>query len=833
MSEKSVVIVESPAKAKTIEAYLGKDYKVLASYGHIRDLPSKNGSVDTENNFAMSWAMSDRSSKPVSAIKSALKSADKLILATDPDREGEAISWHIQDMLEKGGQLKGKKVERVAFNAVTKSSIIEAFSHPRQLDQDLVDAYMGRRALDYLVGFSLSPILWRKLPGSRSAGRVQSVALRIICDREHEIEKFIPQEYWSILAQVQTTKKEQFWTKLTHLRGEKLDKFTINNEVLAKDATDLIDSADDLAVIKVEQKETKRQPYAPFITSSLQMEASRKLGFGAARTMRLAQQLYEGINIGGETAGLITYMRTDGISLSPEAITQARSVIEEDHGKQYVPSSPRVYKSKSKNAQEAHEAIRPTDIARRPVMLKGKLDNDQWRLYDLIWKRTVASQMEAAIMDRVAADIAPKNQSFILRANGQTIKFPGFLALYTEDTDDKSVDDDDPDKDDRRLPRLIENDALDKNDVQSNQHFTQPPPRYSEASLVKKLEEEGIGRPSTYASIIQVLQDRNYVRVEQKRFFPEDRGRIVTVFLKRYFPRYVELDFTASMEEDLDKIAEGKTQWRTMLAGFWKDFQGAIDETKDLRITEVIDELDAALNEHFFPPRADGTDPKKCPKCDEGRLSLKLGKFGAFIGCTNYGKEKEDACKYTQKLDAELTSDGEARPVAEPMDLGKDPKTGRLVSARPGPYGPYVQIDADPEDKKSKPKRQGLPKGMALENVTFEEALDLLALPREVGIHPDKEEMIKAGIGRFGPFLVITQVVDGKRKPIYISMPKDEDILTVTLSRAVEIVEAGLLKKAQGGGRRGGAKKKAPAKKKTTTKKKTTASRKPAAKKKV
>lgn len=834
MSEKAVVVVESPAKAKTINAYLGGGYTVLASYGHIRDLPSKDGSVRPDDEFAMSWEVSDRAGKPIGDIKRALKTADKIILATDPDREGEAISWHIRDVLNESGALKGKNIERVTFNAITKTAIKEAFGKPRALDQDLVDAYLGRRALDYLVGFNLSPILWRKLPGSRSAGRVQSVALRLICDREEEIEAFKPQEYWSIQAKLATAANEQFWARLTHLDGKKLDKFDLASEADATKAVAAIAGAK-LSVINVEQKETRRNPYAPFITSSLQMEASRKLGLGAARTMRLAQQLYEGVTIGGETTGLITYMRTDGISLSPEAIDQARLVIAQDHGDAYVPSSPRIYKSKAKNAQEAHEAIRPTDISRRPAQLRGILEPDLWRLYDLIWKRTVASQMEAAILDQVAADIAPADRGFQLRATGQTVKFPGFLALYTEILEDKADEEDGDDE--RRLPKLATGDTLSMHDsdIKPNQHFTQPPPRFTEASLVKKLEEEGIGRPSTYASILQVLQDRNYVRLENKRFIPEDRGRIVTSFLIRYFPKYVEVGFTASMEEDLDAIADGQVAWREMLRQFWTDFQSAIGETKDLKISDVIDALDEQLGAHFFPPRADGSDPRVCPACGNGRLSLKLGKFGAFIGCSNYPD-----CRHTQKLDAELEAvgeDGEARAaVSQPVELGNDPQTGAAVSVRPGPYGPYVQMEVTGDDPKAKPKRQGLPKGLKLEDVTLERALDLLRLPRLVGLHPNGEK-IEAGVGRFGPYLKIGST--------FISLPKDEDVLTVGINRAVVIVDEGLIKKAANAGKGRGrfakktaaadagekkpaAKKKTPAKK-ASAKKSTT--KKPAAKK--
>jgi DNA topoisomerase-1 len=815
MSASNVVIVESPAKAKTINKYLGNDYAVIASYGHVRDLVNKDGSVDPDNDFAMRWELGERAKKNVSDIKKLVKDADTIYLATDPDREGEAISWHINEILEDGKLVKGKKVRRVAFNEITKNAVKEAFDHARDLDQDLIDAYMARRALDYLVGFNISPILWRKLPGSRSAGRVQSVALRLICEREAEIEAFEPQEYWSLETLLHNKDGAPFTARLTTLSGNKLDKLDIGSEKDSNKAAERI-RAKNLKIQKIEKKQTRRNPYPPFITSSMQMEASRKLGMSAAQTMRLAQRLYE--------EGLITYMRTDGTTLSGEAVNQARSLIKKDFGDKYLPDSPRLYQSKAKNAQEAHEAIRPTDLSKAPKDIKAEYDEK--RLYELIWKRTMASQMENAVLDQMSVDISDGTDDVVLRANGSVIAFDGFLTLYIEEDEDK--DEDDSDGKDRILPPLSEGDATKLIEVRENQHFTQPPPRYTEASLVKKMEELGIGRPSTYASILQVLRDRDYVSMDRKRFVPEDRGRLVTSFLKKFFAKYLDYDFTANLEEELDAIAAGQASWKEALRQFWIDFTKNVDDVKPLTITEVIDYLNEELGVHFFPPKEDGSDPRKCPACEKGELSLKLGKFGAFIGCSEYPD-----CKFTRPLMSGGDEDG-ADLANEPKELGKCPDTGRTVSLRRGPYGPYVQIDAPPETAEEKaayeeklaayeeryakrvekarekgkdipahkppkrpakkPKRQGLPKELGVDDVTLEKALALLALPRDVGEHPETGKMIKAGIGRFGPFVMH----DG----LFASIPKDEDVMTIGMNRAVDLIaqkmERDAAKKAKG-----------------------------------
>lgn len=836
MSAPNLVIVESPAKAKTINKYLGPDYTVLASYGHVRDLPAKDGSVDPENGFAMLWELGERAGKPVGEIRKAVKKAKAVFLATDPDREGEAISWHVQEILKNEHLTDGKDVKRVTFNEITKKAVQEAFKNARALDTHLVDAYMARRALDYLVGFNISPVLWRKLPGSRSAGRVQSVALRLICERETEIEKFRAEEYWSIETRLHSKDGAPFSARLTHLAGNKLDKLDISNEAEARAAAARIKTKT-LLVQSVEKKQVRRFPAPPFITSTLQQEASRKLGFAASQTMRLAQRLYEGVDIGGDTVGLITYMRTDGVTLSDDAIAQARDVIKKNYGNKYLPDAPRVYKSKAKNAQEAHEAIRPTDLSRTPDEVRGVVDEQMARLYELIWKRTMASQMENAVLDQVGADISDGTDDVILRATGSTVAFDGFLTLYTESTDD-----DDADEENRRLPPLHEGDPAKLIDVIPEQHFTQPPPRFSEASLVKRLEELGIGRPSTYASIIQVLQDRKYVRLDKKRFFPEDRGRLVTTFLEKFFTRYVDYDFTANLEEELDAIADGHVKWKEALRQFWNDFSKAVGDTKELTITQVIDHLDAELGPHFFPVTEKGKDPRVCPACNEGRLSLKLGKFGAFIGCSKYPD-----CRYTRPLvvpeegeNGEEGSGEDATAAAlanAPKILGTDPKSGKPVSLRRGPYGPYVQIDVE-EDSKDKPKRQGVPKGVKLDDVTLESALKLLELPRDVGLHPQTGEMIKAGVGRFGPFLL--------HQKTYTSIPKGDDVLTIGINRAVDLIAAKAERMANGGGRgrwgkkktedapEGEAKAKKSAAKKAAVKKaaaKKAAAKKPAAKK--
>ena len=760
----SVVIVESPAKAKTINKYLGRGYTVLASYGHVRDLPPKDGSVRPDDDFAMSWLVDQKAEKRLKEIAKAVKGADHLYLATDPDREGEAISWHVGEILRERKALKGVDVKRVAFNEVTKQAVLDAFKHPREVDRELVDAYLARRALDYLVGFTLSPVLWRKLPGSRSAGRVQSVALRLVCEREAEIEAFKPREYWTVEVEFVTPSGERFTARLTHLDGKKLDKFDLATEAAARAAADTILRGQDYRVTSVEKRQIRRTPPPPFTTSTLQQEASRKLGLGASRTMRIAQRLYEGVDLDGETVGLITYMRTDGVTLSNEAIAAARRLIAQDYGKEYVPDEPRIYRTQAKNAQEAHEAIRPTDMALRPPHAAKALDQEQRNLYDLIWKRAVASQMAQALIDQVAADIEPADGSVTLRATGSTVAFPGFLALYHEDADDPGEE-----EEGGRLPALAERDRLTRGEVTPEQHFTQPPPRYTEASLVKKLEELGIGRPSTYASILQVLQDRNYVRLDRKRFVPEDRGRLVTAFLTSFFDRIIEYGFTADLENKLDDISGGRIPWRQVLEEFWRDFSAAVDETKDLNITQVIATLDELLGRHFFPDDGTKSDPRLCPVCNQGRLGLKLGRFGAFIACSNYPN-----CRYTRPLGIE-GQNGDGAELVSPKELGTDPDTGLPVSLRKGPYGTYVQL-GDGE----KPKRSSLPKGIPIADVTLESALKLLALPREVGNHPEDGEPIVAGLGRFGPY-----VRHGKT---FKSLAPDDDVLTIGLNRAVSLL---------------------------------------------
>ena len=768
----TVVVVESPSKAKTINKYLGKDFEVFASFGHIRDLPAKDGSVDPDNDFEMSWLVESDSNKRLKDIEKALKNHDQLILATDPDREGEAISWHIQDELEKRGKLKGKDVQRVVFNEITKNAVKEAFQHPRAVDQDLVDAYMARRALDYLVGFNLSPILWRKLPGSRSAGRVQSVALRLISEREAEIETFVPVEYWDVIATLNDGQSQTVAARLTYLDGKKLTKFSLGNETDATAAKTVVENASSLRVLEIEQKQRKQNPAPPFTTSTMQQEASRKLGFSAAHTMRVAQKLYEGMDINGETVGLITYMRTDGVQLSKEALDSTRELISGDYGTVYLPENPRFYKSKAKNAQEAHEAIRPTLLSRKPAELEGILDRDQMRLYQLIWKRTIACQMAAAVFDQVGVDIDVDAGAAQMRATGSVLAFDGFIKVYQEGRDDAGDDDAE-----QRLPRLEKGQMLNREKVVADQHFTAPPPRYTEATLVKKMEELGIGRPSTYASIISVLQDREYVRLDQKRFIPAERGRIVVAFLANFFRRYMEYDFTADLEEQLDDISGGRLQWKNVLSAFWTDFHALIEETKELRITEVINVMDDVLGPHFFPTqKEDGTpidfDPRACPSCGEGRLSLKFGKTGGFIGCGNYPD-----CRFTDQLTRGTDQPRQAAKDDEP--IGTDPKTGLGIFLKKGPYGWYVQI-GQPEDMEEgkKPKRASLPKELEPSDLTYEKALDLLALPRDVGEY--EGEMITAGIGRFGPFV--------KMGSTYANIPKDESVLEIGLNRAVALI---------------------------------------------
>jgi DNA topoisomerase-1 len=764
-----VVVVESPAKAKTINRYLGGKYTVLASLGHVRDLPPKDGSVRPEQDFAMDWESDARGEKQVGAIAKALKGARTLYLATDPDREGEAISWHVRNMLDEKRALKGVNVRRVTFNEITSSAIRAAFASPRELDQPLIEAYLARRALDYLVGFTLSPVLWRKLPGSRSAGRVQSVALRLICEREAEIEVFRPREYWTVEALFTTPAGALFTARLTHLGGKRLDQFDLNTEALALAAKRAVE-AGTFTVGSVERKRVKRNPPPPFTTSTLQQEASRMLGFGAQQTMRLAQQLYEGVDIAGASTGLITYMRTDGVQMAREAVFAIRDHVKDAYGADYLPGAPREYTSRAKNAQEAHEAIRPTDVGRTPDSIAGFLSPDQRRLYELVWKRAVASQMQSAELDQVTVEVTD-GKGLRLRATGSTIAFDGFLKLYREDQDDPSEE-----EEGRMLPPMAERDPLKRGDVSAIQHFTQPPPRYSEASLVKKLEELGIGRPSTYASILSVLQDRKYVRLEKRRFIPEDRGRLVTAFLTSFFEHYVETGFTAQMEEKLDDIAAGEIEWRAVMRAFWEEFFKAVEQTKDLKISDVIDALDQALGPHFFPPREDGSDPRACPACGNGRLGLKLGRFGSFIGCSNY-----PTCQYTRRLAIE-TGEDQGETLKEGMRvLGEHPETGEEITVRRGPYGLYVQQGEASEDKKApKPRRTSLPRGMDGDQITLEQALALLNLPRIVGTHPETKEPIEVGIGRFGPYV--------RMGAIYQSLDRDDDVLALGINRAVDLL---------------------------------------------
>ncbi|MDA5555241.1 type I DNA topoisomerase [Shimia sp. MMG029] len=763
-----VVVVESPAKAKTINKYLGSDYTVLASYGHVRDLPAKDGSVDTDNEFDMTWEVGTDSRKHVKAIADALKEDNALILATDPDREGEAISWHLEEALRKRRAIKkDTPVSRVVFNAITKAAVTEAMQNPRQVDQPLVDAYLARRALDYLVGFNLSPVLWRKLPGARSAGRVQSVCLRLIVEREMEIEAFNAREYWSVKALLATPRGKEFEARLTVLGGEKLDKYALENSTAAELAVQAIQSRD-LSVARVEAKPASRNPSAPFMTSTLQQEASRKFSMGARQCMSAAQRLYE--------AGYITYMRTDGIDMAPEAVAAARDAIQTLYGDDYVPKEPRIYKNKAKNAQEAHECIRPTDMMRKPDDLKVT-DADQRKLYDLIWKRTLACQMAGARMERTTVDIASDDQQVELRATGQVVLFDGFMRVYEEGRDDQVVDDDD-----KRLPQIMQGEKADKRTVTPEQHFTQPPPRYTEATLVKKMEELGIGRPSTYASVITTIQDREYVRKDKNRLFPEDKGRIVTIFLLNFFRTYVGYEFTANLEEELDDVSAGNRDYKNVLARFWKDFSAAIGETSELRISEVLDVLDDALAPQLYPPREDGSDPRVCPKCGNGQLHLKSSRTGGFVGCGNYPE-----CTYTRPIAGE-GADGDERVLGE--DAGDE------IWLKAGRFGPYVQR-GEPTPENKKPPRASLPRGWNKDDMDLAKALTLLSLPREIGMHPEGG-MITSNFGRFGPY-VMHQLPDDA-KPVYANLKDPNDVFEIGMNHAVEL----LTEKRNNPGRRGG-----------------------------
>ena len=761
-----VVVVESPTKARTIEKYVGGRYAVFASNGHVRDLPEKDGSVLPDDGFSMRWQVVARSQKNLAAIVKAVKRAERLYLATDPDREGEAISWHVSAVLAEKAALEGVDVKRVVFHEVTQSAVTEALNRPREIDGKLVDAYLARRALDYLVGFTLSPVLWRKLPGARSAGRVQSVALRLICEREAEIEVFKPREYWSVEGEFRTARKSAVTARLTHLNGAKLGRYDIPDEQAAQAAVSEI-ARHEYRVAKIEKKKVRRNPQPPFTTSTLQQEASRKLGFGASRTMRIAQRLYEGIDLGGETVGLITYMRTDSINLANEARQAIRRLVETDYGPSYVPERPHSFRSRARNAQEAHEAIRPTDAGRRPAAVARALGRDEHRLYELIWKRAVASQMESATLEQVAVDIASPDRSVMFRATGSVVLFDGFLRLYEEGRDDAAEN-----GAERILPAMAEGEGLDLAKTVPEQHFTKPPPRYTEASLVRRLEELGIGRPSTYAKILSVLQERDYVKLESRRFVPEDRGRIVTAFLSSFFNRYVQYNFTAELEDELDGIARGELDWRAVLEQFWKGFSAAVGETRELTISDVIDALDEDLGPHFFPADGgNGSNPRQCPACADGRLGLKLARNGGFVGCSNYPD-----CAFTRPLTVNPNDDdGQAGPRA----LGEDPDTGETVTLRKGPYGFYVQ--AGEAKGKQKPKRVSLLKSMDPGELTLEQALALLSLPRDIGAHPTTGKTIAAGLGRYGPYLRH----DGR----YTSLGPDEDLLTIGLNRAVTLID--------------------------------------------
>ena len=758
-----LVIVESPAKAQTINKYLGKDYKVMASVGHIRDLPSKDGAVLPDDNFKMSWEMHKDKEKVVKEIIGELKSAESLILATDPDREGEAISWHLQEILNSKKMIEDKPVERVVFNEITKNAVLNAMKTPRQINSELVEAYLARRALDHLIGFSISPILWRKLPGSKSAGRVQSVALKLICEREIEIEKFNIEEYWSITSIFSKNDKQQFTAKLSVLDKNKLAKMDLKNEKETNSALEKIRNSS-FNITKISTKRVKRNPLPPFTTSTLQQEASNKLSFGASRTMRIAQKLYEGINIGSETTGLITYMRTDGVQLSTQAIEELRNEITNLHGKEYIPQTPRVYKSKAANAQEAHEAIRPTAISRDPESVSSYLDNEQFKLYELIWKRTISSQMQSAELDETSADISNNDKTIVFRANGSQVRFPGFF-IYRDRNDDKI------------LPNLVENENVNLEKADGEQHFTQPPPRYTDASLIKKMEELGIGRPSTYASILQVLVNRNYVDKDKGKHVPQERGRILTAFLNNFFGQYIEYDFTADLEKKLDKVSDGKLNYKKLLEEFWNGFKPHLNKMSELEREKILEALEKELADLFFPKNEEESNAKsnrKCPTCSNGNLGLELGRYGAFIGCSNYPE-----CKFTKQIANNQNNEENVANNDFVLEndgfLGIDPETGLKVIIKKGPYGIYLQLG---EEKK--PKRTSIPKLVEVSTINLDKALSFLSLPRLIGKHPETGQDISAGIGRYGPYL--------KYDINFISIPADETVINIGLNHAVVLI---------------------------------------------
>lgn len=752
-----LLIVESPSKAKTINNYLGKDYKVVSSYGHIRSLPSQNGSVVPDEDFKMIYEVIDRSKKNVDQIVKLAKDADEVLLATDPDREGEAISWHISEVLKSKKAVKGK-MRRVVFHEITKKAVTDAITHPRDLDSNLVHAQQSRQALDYLVGFTLSPVLWRKLPGSRSAGRVQSVALRIICDREGEIEKFKTDEYWSITGDFKSH-KDIFQASLSHFDSKKLDKLSIKD---AKQASSVVSEVEKhkYTVTDVEKRQIRKNPHAPFTTSTMLQEAARKLGYSAKKTSKLAQDLYEGANIAGDVTGLITYMRTDSVYVSAEALEASRNFINKEYGEKYLPKSARIFKTKTKNAQEAHEAIRPTNFKFTPEAVKKYLEPDHFKLYELIWKRMIASQMEPAVLDNVSADIKSENGKIIFGATGSTLNFDGHYRLYGHRYDDEET---------QKLPKLEVGQKVDLEKILPKQHFTQPPPRYTEASLVKKMEELGIGRPSTYPAIISVLQEREYVKMEKKRFFPESKGRIVSAFLEKFFTQYVEYDFTANLEEELDEVSNGKLDWKKMLKAFWSPFKKRTDEVLEIKNVDIVKNIEEQLESLIY-----GTDEnRKCPTCKTGTLGLKTGKFGAFVGCSNYPE-----CKHTKQLvaassESDGDSEGQTSGFVFPKVLGQD-KEGKEVSIRKGPYGIYIQVGDGKEVK-----RISLPRGKSPELIELPYALDLAKLPRILGEHPDTGEKVRAGIGRFGPY------IEHQKK---FKSLKADDPTTISLERALEIL---------------------------------------------
>ncbi|MBP9791706.1 MAG: type I DNA topoisomerase [Rickettsiales bacterium] len=734
-----LVIVESPAKAKTINKYLGKDFKVVSSFGHIRDLPSKNGSVLPEENFKMIYDINKGSNKHVTDIVSSAKNAKNIYLASDPDREGEAIAWHVVEILKsKKGLNKDTKFQRISFHEITKKAVTDAIKQPRDINMDLVNAQQARRALDYLVGFNLSPILWRKLPGSRSAGRVQSVALRLICDREEEIEKFISQEYWTITCEFQKD-KHKFEATIHQIDGKKIEKFSFPNKEEADKIVALLDNKQ-YHVSSIEKKQQSRNPFPPFMTSTLQQDASNKLGFSAKKTMQIAQKLYEGININGENKALITYMRTDSINLSKDAISSLRSFIAENFSDKYLPKTERTYQKKVKNAQEAHEAIRPIDVTVTPKDIENFIEKDFLKLYDLIWKRTVASQMESAIFDQVNVFIDSEGLKATLKAAGSTLAFDGYQKVYNENLTDK--------KEEKKnvIPPLKEKDALDLNQILPEQHFTEPPARYSEASLVKKLEELGIGRPSTYASIISVLQDREYVVLQNKKFIPEERGRWVTAFLVSFFNKYVEYDFTATLEDDLDEVSHGKINWKDLLENFWKPFEANVNEVSKYKYETVIEKMEHILDSHIFKYNKDSANPKECPHCKTGKLSLRIGKYGPYISCSRYPD-----CQYTHKLGIEASEEiSDEVDGFSPKILGKNESNDKDIHLKKGPYGIYVQLGEDQDKDK---KRMTIPKNIHIDDVDLKFAQTLLSFPKEIGTNPENNKPITAAIGKFGPYI--------------------------------------------------------------------------------